>query len=185
MVWAGFFVLCCGFKPTVGDGLEAPLEVHVEQELDSGVLTCPVEKFSFWWKIQRKYMWFLRKFLWPSSWTWSLMQLVSIYEENWVKHKLKNLGYFWTWQYIMWHFGSMSSFQLSHKGDFLQTALFPLACIISVIWVWCFDFIYFKWRMYGTAQSFPVLLLQTLHVFLSQLLGKFKYFQVSTGNLMM
>lgn len=63
IVLAGFFIFCCVFKLKIGDGWEAPLEVHIEQELDSGVLTCPVEKFALLCKIWRKYMFFKEGFM--------------------------------------------------------------------------------------------------------------------------
>lgn len=49
-------MLFCGFKCKIGDGSETLLEIHIEQELDSGVLICPVEKFPFLCKIQREYI---------------------------------------------------------------------------------------------------------------------------------
>lgn len=60
-------MFCCVFKLKIGDGWEAPLEVHVEQELDSGVLTCPVENLPFYVKYKgNKYVFkedFMAKFM--------------------------------------------------------------------------------------------------------------------------
>lgn len=60
-------MFCRVFKLKIDDGWEAPLEVHVEQELDSGVLTCPVENLPFYVKYKgNKYVFkegFMAKFM--------------------------------------------------------------------------------------------------------------------------